>query len=127
MLRVVSHVLAVVYGFALAWCFFGIAIISDTIMEVFEGITSVKRSVTRPARDGRMLKVSALVWDPTVANFTLTALGTSAPEIMLAVIEALLTLGRPQRQLGSSTILGMVHKLKACPNSTPQHACALFC
>lgn len=41
-----------------------------------------------------------------VANLTLMALGSSAPEILLAVIETILTLGEPPGELGPSTIVG---------------------
>lgn len=46
------------------------------------------------------------VWNPTIANLTLMALGSSAPEIMLSVIETLLTLGSVPGELGPSTIVG---------------------
>lgn len=46
------------------------------------------------------------VWNPTVANLTLMALGSSAPEIMLSVIETLLNLGKTPGELGPSTIVG---------------------
>lgn len=47
-----------------------------------------------------------LQWNATIANLTLMALGSSAPEILLAVIEALGTLGKPAGPLGASTIVG---------------------
>ena len=46
------------------------------------------------------------VWNPTIANLTLMALGSSAPEIMLSVIETLSTLGQVPGELGPSTIVG---------------------
>ena len=46
------------------------------------------------------------VWNPTVANLTLMALGSSAPEILLAVIEAASNLGGCPGELGASTIVG---------------------
>jgi len=46
------------------------------------------------------------VWNPTVANLTLMALGSSAPEILLSVIETLTTLGSTPGELGPSTIVG---------------------
>jgi hypothetical protein len=106
---------AVVYGLALTWCFFGIAIISQTIMETFEEITSLQRQVLRQERDNQMQKVPTLVWNATVASLTLTALGVSAPEIMLALVEAVLSLDRTPGQLGSSTILGMMQtRISSC-------------
>lgn len=35
------------------------------------------------------VRVNVRVWNPTVANLTLMALGSSAPEILLSVIETL--------------------------------------
>ena len=52
--------------------------------------------------------VEATVWNPTVANLTLMALGSSAPEIMLAVVETVVNLedyNNPQ-ELGPNTIVG---------------------
>ena len=46
------------------------------------------------------------VWNPTVANLTLMALGSSAPEILLNVIETAKTLGSKPGELGPSTIVG---------------------
>jgi len=46
------------------------------------------------------------VWNPTVANLTLMALGSSAPEIILSVLETVLNLGGCPGELGASTIVG---------------------
>ena len=46
------------------------------------------------------------MWNPTVANLTLMALGSSAPEILLNVIETVQTLGSKPGELGPSTIVG---------------------
>ena len=46
------------------------------------------------------------VWNPTVANLTLMALGSSAPEILLNTIETVSTLGDTPGELGPSTIVG---------------------
>merc|ERR1711935_770635 len=45
-------------------------------------------------------------WNPTVANLTLMALGSSAPEILLAVLETVTRLGKCPGELGASTIVG---------------------
>ena len=52
------------------------------------------------------VKTKVNVWNPTVANLTLMALGSSAPEILLNVIETLQTLGSKPGELGPSTIVG---------------------
>lgn len=46
------------------------------------------------------------VWNATLANLTLMAFGSSAPEIILSVLEALKSLGEPSGDLGPSTIVG---------------------
>jgi solute carrier family 8 (sodium/calcium exchanger) len=46
------------------------------------------------------------IWNATIANLTLMALGSSAPEILLSIIEACGTLGEPAGPLGASTIVG---------------------
>jgi len=47
-----------------------------------------------------------MVWNATVANLTLMALGSSAPEILLSVIETVTNLGSTPGELGPSTIVG---------------------
>lgn len=98
--------LAITYGLALLWLFFGIAIISDTFMVAIEVITSKTRTISRRAADGRDLTFTVYTWNPTVANLTLMALGSSAPEIMLSIIETIVQLGKPPGELGASTIVG---------------------
>ena len=55
---------------------------------------------------GDLVKTKVNVWNPTVANLTLMALGSSAPEILLNVIETVSTLGSTPGELGPSTIVG---------------------
>eukprot|EP00892_Ulva_mutabilis_P009646 jgi/Ulvmu1/7053/UM033_0113.1 len=98
--------LAIVYGLALVWCFFGIAIISDIFMSSIEVITSLEKEVTRKRADGSWNKVTVLVWNASVANLSLMALGSSAPEIMIAVIETVVSLGSTPGEIGPSTIVG---------------------
>lgn len=45
-------------------------------------------------------------WNGTIANLTLMALGSSAPEIILAVLDTVMTLGKCPGELGASTIVG---------------------
>ena len=72
-----------------------------------ENITSSKRAVTKVDEYSGDLKVVMVpVWNPTVANLTLMALGSSAPEIFLSVIETVSTLGSTPGELGPSTIVG---------------------
>jgi Ca2+/Na+ antiporter len=56
---------------------------------------------------GEVIKTKKVkVWNPTVANLTLMALGSSAPEIILSVLETVLNLGDCPGELGASTIVG---------------------
>ena len=45
-------------------------------------------------------------WNPTVANLTLMALGSSAPEILLSVVGGVTALDKPADELGPATIVG---------------------
>lgn len=47
-----------------------------------------------------------LLWNATVTNLTLMALGSSAPEIILALYETLMNLDQCPGELGASTIVG---------------------
>lgn len=77
----------VVYFLALAYLFIGVSIISDRFMAAIEVITSQEREVSMKRSSGEKQIVVVRVWNETVANLTLMALGSSAPEILLSVIE----------------------------------------
>merc|ERR1719502_1275325 len=82
------------YFFAMVYCFMGIALIADRFMVAIEVITSKEKVVrVRNEVTGDMEDVHILVWNATVANLTLMALGSSAPEILMALSETILTLG----------------------------------
>ena len=98
--------LAVMYGLGLVYLFLGISIISDIFMAGIENITSQKVTVTFKDSDGESIEKSVLLWNPTVANLTLMALGSSAPEILLALLETASKLDQCPGQLGAATIVG---------------------
>ena len=50
-------------------------------------VTQVWKDISLP--NGQHKQVHVTVWNSTVANLTLMALGSSAPEILLSVIEIL--------------------------------------
>ena len=81
-------VLGVFYLLALGYLFIGISIVSDVFMESIEKITEQTESRVFKI-DDEEVQVEVTVWNPTVANLTLMALGSSAPEILLSVIETL--------------------------------------
>lgn len=98
---------ATIYLVGLLWSFMGVSIIADMFMESIEMITSKKQKlkVVDPNSDTGYTEVEVVLWNGTVANLTLMALGSSAPEILLAIIEILgnkFTAGA----LGPSTIVG---------------------
>lgn len=91
----------ILYFLALGWCFLGVAIIADIFMQAIEVITSKEQVIKRGNSE-----IKVKVWNPTIANLSLMALGSSAPEILLSVIETVGTLGEIPGELGPSTIVG---------------------
>jgi len=76
------------YGILMIYLFIGVAIASDKFMESIEMITAQEKEVSvKDRRTGKTQVIIVKVWNETVANLTLMALGSSAPEIMLSVIE----------------------------------------
>ncbi|XP_048337989.1 sodium/calcium exchanger 1 isoform X3 [Sphaerodactylus townsendi] len=96
---------ATVYFVAMVYMFLGVSIIADRFMSSIEVITSQEREITIKKPNGETTKTTVRVWNETVSNLTLMALGSSAPEILLSVIEVCghnFTAG----DLGPSTIVG---------------------
>lgn len=76
-------------------------------MDGIEKITSQKIIVEVKDAHGNVIKTQRVfLWNATIANLSLMALGSSAPEILLAVIETTKTLGGCPGKLGASTIVG---------------------
>jgi solute carrier family 8 (sodium/calcium exchanger) len=94
------------YATFMLYLFIGVAIVSDKFMESIEMITAQEKEVniTNP-NTGKTQVVIVKVWNETVANLTLMALGSSAPEIMLSVIE-IWAKGFKSGELGPGTIVG---------------------
>ncbi|CAF5124110.1 unnamed protein product [Rotaria magnacalcarata] len=80
---------AVLYFIFLLYLFLGIAIVADIFMSSIETITSRKRKIRYPdpTENDKYLTVEVRIWNDTVANLTLMALGSSSPEILLSIIE----------------------------------------
>ena len=93
-----------VYLLLLLWSFVGVAIGADVFMLAIEQITSQETTV-RKVVNGQVKEFTVLVWNATIANLTLMALGSSAPEILLSVIE-ITSSGFYAGELGPSTIVG---------------------
>lgn len=98
--------LAIAYFFGLVYLFLGIALVSDIFMDCIEVITSQTKTVKYTDIDGIEQTMTVSVWNPTIANLTLMALGSSAPEILLSVIETVTNLGKEPGELGPATIVG---------------------
>ncbi|CAF2384962.1 unnamed protein product [Rotaria sp. Silwood2] len=83
------RVRAVLYFIFLLYLFLGIAIIADIFMSSIETITSRRRKIRYPdpGEKDKYLTVEVRIWNDTVANLTLMALGSSSPEILLSIIE----------------------------------------
>ena len=98
---------AFIYLLGLIWSFLAVAIIADIFMCSIERITSktTKVRIADPEAESGYREIDVKVWNNTVANLSLLALGTSAPEILLSVIEIV---GNNFRagELGPGTIVG---------------------
>ena len=96
---------ATVYMAAMVYMFLGVSIVADRFMASIEVITSKEKEVVIKRPDGMTTVVNVRIWNETVSNLTLMALGSSAPEIMLSVIEIC---GNKFEagDLGPSTIVG---------------------
>lgn len=101
------NALAVVLLCWLLYLFLGVAVVADQFMVAIECITSKEKTIMRTdLATGEQVAMKLKFWNPTVANLSLLALGSSAPEILLAVIETVSNLGGPAGELGASTIVG---------------------
>lgn len=96
---------ATVYFVAMVYMFLGVSIIADRFMSSIEVITSQEREITIKKPNGETTKTTVRIWNETVSNLTLMALGSSAPEILLSVIEVC-GHGFDAGDLGPSTIVG---------------------
>lgn len=97
---------AFVYLLVMFFLFLGISIISDRFMASIEIITSQEKEIMIKDRvTGKNQIVTVKIWNETVSNLTLMALGSSAPEILLSVIE-IIGRGFKAGELGPSTVVG---------------------
>lgn len=96
---------ATIYFVGLIYMFLGVSIIADRFMASIEVITSQERCITIKKPNGEKITTTVRVWNETVSNLTLMALGSSAPEILLSVVEVC---GHnfDAGELGPNTIVG---------------------
>ncbi|XP_056446814.1 sodium/calcium exchanger 3 [Gadus chalcogrammus] len=95
----------IVYFVAMIYMFLGVSIIADRFMAAIEVITSQEKEIVIKRPNGETTTTTIRVWNETVSNLTLMALGSSAPEILLSVIEVC-GHGYNAGELGPSTIVG---------------------
>jgi solute carrier family 8 (sodium/calcium exchanger) len=94
------------YVLLMVYLFIGVAIVSDRFMESIEMITAQEKEVTvKDPKSGKNQVIIVKVWNETVANLSLMALGSSAPEILLSVVE-IWAKGFRAGDLGPGTIVG---------------------
>jgi solute carrier family 8 (sodium/calcium exchanger) len=99
---------AFLYLFGLLYSFLGISIVADIFMCAIEKITSKKKQIHIASGSGDEAGddiIEVQVWNGTVANLTLMALGSSAPEILLAVV-GVVGNNFNSEELGPGTIVG---------------------
>lgn len=101
-----KNFMAVMYFIFLLYLFLGISIIADIFMEAIEVICSKTKSIEVSDKEGKRYTYDVPIWNATIANLTLMALGSSAPEILLSVIDTLNTLGSTPGELGVFSIVG---------------------
>ncbi|KAG0568944.1 hypothetical protein KC19_6G053800 [Ceratodon purpureus] len=99
---------AILYALTLLYCFVGLATITNLYMQAMETIVAQTRKVVRHNYEsGTEEVVTARIWNPVIADITLLALGTSAPQISLAIIESVQQLGEKiSSGLGPGTLVG---------------------
>lgn len=100
------EVRAFLYLLGLLYCFLGVAIIADIFMGSIEKITSKTRKVYLTSeKEDEPEVIEVRIWSDAVANLTLMALGSSAPEILLSIIE-IIGNDFEAGDLGPGTIVG---------------------
>ncbi|KAF2361476.1 Sodium/calcium exchanger membrane region [Trinorchestia longiramus] len=101
-----EEVRATLYFIGLLYCFLGVSIIADIFMGSIEKITSKTKKVylTQSGKD-EPDEIEVRLWSDAVANLTLMALGSSAPEILLSCIEVVGN-NFNAGELGPGTIVG---------------------
>lgn len=103
-----KEVRALLYFVGLLYSFLGVSIVADVFMCAIEKITSktkVLHVASGTGDDEKPETIEVPVWNGTVANLTLMALGSSAPEILLSIIE-IVGNNFEAGELGPGTIVG---------------------
>ena len=105
---------AFAYFLGLMYMFLGVNIIADVFMASIEVITSKTKQIKIASANQNSDEndnsphydtIEVKIWNDTVSNLTLMALGSSAPEILLSIIEIVGNNFEPG-DLGPGTIVG---------------------
>ena len=96
---------AILCCLVLCWVFLGVAMGADVFMTSIAMITSKETVKKVKTGNGKEKIFHVRVWNDTIANLTLMALGSSAPEILINVLEVVLE-DFYAGALGPSTIVG---------------------
>ena len=97
---------ATLYLIGLLYSFLGVQLIADLFMCSIEKITSKTKQIhIASSKEDEPEVIEVPVWNGTVANLTLMALGSSAPEILLSCIEIVKNRFEAG-ELGPGTIVG---------------------
>lgn len=94
---------SMLYFAGMIYSFLGVSIVADMFMAAIERLTGVQKCT--PVAGSKKRFKTVPVWNETVANLTLMALGSSAPEIMLSLND-IIKRTFVQGKLGASTIVG---------------------
>eukprot|EP00930_Biecheleria_cincta_P016957 TRINITY_DN13615_c0_g2_i1.p1 TRINITY_DN13615_c0_g2~~TRINITY_DN13615_c0_g2_i1.p1 ORF type:complete len:790 (+),score=166.92 TRINITY_DN13615_c0_g2_i1:75-2444(+) len=94
---------SMMYFSGMIYSFLGVSIVADMFMAAIERLTGVQKCTPISGSKRRFRTVP--VWNETVANLTLMALGSSAPEIMLSLND-IIKRTFVEGKLGASTIVG---------------------
>lgn len=65
----------IIFFFIIAYFFLGVSIVADRFMASIEVITSMERTITVKRPGLEPIKVTVRIWNDTVSNLTLMALG----------------------------------------------------
>jgi Ca2+/Na+ antiporter len=89
------------------YLFLGISVLMDIFMESIHEITSSTEEVEIQWRGtDKVVKVDVPRWNEQVANVTLIALGSSAPEIFLCCFSILKDVESPPNPIGPMVLVG---------------------
>lgn len=97
--------IAGLYLFLLLYLLMGVSIFADVFCGAIEVITSKKRDIDVRSGAIEIKTIQVYTWNNTVANLTLMAMGSSAPEIMLSLVEVIFNDFQGD-VLGPATIVG---------------------